>query len=408
MSRVLQLEAGENRCDLTLASLSTHNLLVNGDFEAGFAAARSVEHGQEGVRDPWRFRFTPGINCYIYPESIYEWRKPRIRYGREAISQVTDGHGTMELYQDVVVDANQPLLASAWVLALDVQGDGQGFGAGPQDFAGLVVQELDLQDGVLVSHERVGLTKPAEDFQHVTIAIHDGSRHGQSARDLDEYHRVYLAEGSCHLRRMCPGNGRARAVTSLPTGSDSVSGHASTRCSRRPEMKTGLGMQPRERSTSWLRHLVAGKRTRSIVFHAAACLIDRASVAVHGESASDAVRDLSTYLGKMPALVVVVCGEANEDLATVTQLVEQTPWTIFCRSTDATGPGTIRDWAREQGHLGKRVYVVDDNTMSLYLADGMADAVWVAPDVQRVRQRRTRSCEFSIRTEWGLLLARPW
>ena len=174
MSRVLQLEAGENRCDLTLASLSTRNLLVNGDFEAGFAAARSVEHGQEGVRDPWRFRFTPGVNCYIYPESIYEWRKSRIRYGREAISQVTDGRGTMELYQDVVVDANQPLLASAWILALDVQGDGQGFGAGPQDFAGLVVQELDAQDQVLVSHERAGLTKPTEDFQYVTVRLTTG------------------------------------------------------------------------------------------------------------------------------------------------------------------------------------------------------------------------------------------
>jgi hypothetical protein len=173
-SRVLQLEAGDNRCDLTLTSLSTHNLLANGDFEAGFAAARSIEHGQAGVRDPWRFRFTPGINCYIYPESIYEWRKPRMRYGREAISQVTDGRGTMELYQDVVVDANQPLVASGWILALDVQGDGQGFGAGPQDFAGLVVQELDLNDGVLVSHERVGLTKSTKDFQFVRLPFTTG------------------------------------------------------------------------------------------------------------------------------------------------------------------------------------------------------------------------------------------
>ena len=66
----------------------------------------------------------------------------------------------MELYQDVVVNANQPLVASAWILGLDVQGDGQGFGAGPEDFAGLVVQELDLQDRLLVTHERVGITKP--------------------------------------------------------------------------------------------------------------------------------------------------------------------------------------------------------------------------------------------------------
>ena len=133
-----------------------------------------MEHGVEGERDPWRFRFSPGINCYIYPESIYEWRKPRMRYGKEAISQVTDGGGTMELYQDVVVNPNQPLMASAWVLGLDVLGNGQGFGAGPEDFAGLVVQELDLQDQVLVTHERVGIMKASADFQQIKLPFTTG------------------------------------------------------------------------------------------------------------------------------------------------------------------------------------------------------------------------------------------
>ena len=94
--------------------------------------------------------------------------------GKEAISQVTDGGGTMELYQDVVVNPNQPLVASAWMLGLDVQGDGQGFGAGPEDFAGLVVQELDLQDRVLVTHERAGITKATEDFQQVKLPFTTG------------------------------------------------------------------------------------------------------------------------------------------------------------------------------------------------------------------------------------------
>jgi hypothetical protein len=168
-SHLLMMQAGENRCDFSLTPQPAGNLLVNGDFEAGFAAARSIEHGAEGSRDPWRFRFTPGINCYIYQESTYEWRKPRIHGGRESISHVTDGGGDLELYQDVVVDANQPLVASAWILGLDVQGDGQGFGAGPRDFAGLVVQELDLQDRLLVAHERVGINKSAEDFQQVHL-----------------------------------------------------------------------------------------------------------------------------------------------------------------------------------------------------------------------------------------------
>jgi hypothetical protein len=133
-----------------------------------------MEHGVEGDRDPWHFRFTPGVNCYIYPESIYTWRKPRMRYGKEAISQVTDGGGTTELYQDVVVNPNQPLVASAWILGLDVQGDGRGFGAGPDDFAGFVVQELDLRNRILVTHKRAGITKATEDFQHVTLPFTTG------------------------------------------------------------------------------------------------------------------------------------------------------------------------------------------------------------------------------------------
>ncbi len=192
--------------------MPTNNLLVNGDFEAGFPAARSMEHGVEGNRDPWHFRFSPGINCYIYPESIYEWRKPRIRDGKEAISQVTDGGGTMELYQDVVVDPNQPLVASAWVLGLDVQGDGQGFGAGPEDFAGLVVQELDLQDRVLVTHERAGITKGHRGFSAGQAAVHDRPRYCQGACDLDEPHPVHLAERSRHFRRVRTRTGCGREV----------------------------------------------------------------------------------------------------------------------------------------------------------------------------------------------------
>ncbi|NLX56542.1 MAG: hypothetical protein GXY58_15650 [Planctomycetaceae bacterium] len=173
-AHVLQLQAGDNHTDLTLVRLPGNNLLNNGGFEDGFPAARSIEHGVEGVRDAWRFRFSPGINCYIYQESIYEWRQPHMRYGKEAISQVTDGGGTSELFQDVVVNTNQPLVASAWVLGLDVRNDGQGFGAGPDDFAGLVVQELDLQGQVLVTHERVGITQATEGFQHIRLPFTTG------------------------------------------------------------------------------------------------------------------------------------------------------------------------------------------------------------------------------------------
>ena len=101
----------------------------------------------------------------------------------------------------------------------------------------------------------------------------------------------------------------------------------------------------------------------------------------HAAIADDAVLELSKHLGKTPALVVVVCGGDERDLPTIAGLVEQTPWTVFCRGTPSPGLDNIRGWAREKGFLGKRVCVVDDNDASLWLAGDMADAVWVAPGV---------------------------
>ena len=53
--------------------------------------------------------------------------------------------------------------------------------------------------------------------------------------------------------------------------------------------------------------------------------------------AGDAVGELARHLGKTPALVVVVCGPGGRDLPTMARLVEQTPWTLFCRG--AASPG---------------------------------------------------------------------
>jgi len=97
--------------------------------------------------------------------------------------------------------------------------------------------------------------------------------------------------------------------------------------------------------------------------------------------ANDAVPDLSRHLGKTPALVVVVCSGDEGDLPMITQLVEQTPWTVFCKGTISSGLSRIRAWAREKGLLGQRVFVVDDDGPSLWLAADLADAVWVAPGV---------------------------
>ena len=165
------LTAGENRLDFALPVRPGKSLLSNGDFEQGFPAARSMEHGVAGERSPWKFTFSPGVACYIYPESIYTWRKPHIFEGKEAISHVTDGGGELQLSQDVVVDPNVMLVASAWVHGLDVGGDGQGFGAGADDFAGLWIQQFDRQGHIVAGQQRAGIREATLDFQRVTCTF---------------------------------------------------------------------------------------------------------------------------------------------------------------------------------------------------------------------------------------------
>lgn len=167
----LVLSAGENRLELALIPLPTNNLLANGDFEQGFAPARSVEHGAAGKRGPWEFVFSPQVACYIYPESIYTWRKPRVFCGKESVSHVTDGGGELRLSQVVAVNPNAALCAAVWVLGLDVAGDGQGFGAAPDDFAGLEIEELAADGQLVVRHPPVGIRKASSDFQRVSLSF---------------------------------------------------------------------------------------------------------------------------------------------------------------------------------------------------------------------------------------------
>ncbi|MHB8902697.1 MAG: hypothetical protein ACYC6Y_28390, partial [Thermoguttaceae bacterium] len=107
----------------------------------------------------------------IYPESIYTWRQPVVFEGKEAISHVTDGGGELRLSQDVVVDPNTPLVASAWIRGLDVAGDGTGFGAGADDFAGVEIQELDEKGRAAGSPESAGIRKATPGFERVVCAL---------------------------------------------------------------------------------------------------------------------------------------------------------------------------------------------------------------------------------------------
>ncbi len=99
-------------------------------------------------------------------------------------------------------------------------------------------------------------------------------------------------------------------------------------------------------------------------------------------NAQDAFHELTKHLGKSPALVVVACSGGEQDAAAIRQLVEQTPWTVFCRAAASPALDAFREWAQEKRLLGNRIYVVDDYVAedkhsSLFLAGDMADAVWV-------------------------------
>jgi hypothetical protein len=61
-------------------------------------------------------------------------------------------------------------------------------------------------------------------------------------------------------------------------------------------------------------------------------------------TADDAVEVLSKHLGRTPALVVVVCRGDERDVPTITALVEQTPWTVLCRSPPVVAGAFAGRW----------------------------------------------------------------
>jgi len=98
-----------------------------------------------------------------------------------------------------------------------------------------------------------------------------------------------------------------------------------------------------------------------------------------GGSANDVVNDLSKHIPKTSALVVVVCQDDAKGLKALTSVMDRTPWVVLYRTAGTGATTRVRDWARERGLLGKRLWIVDDPGESLWLADEMADAVWVSP-----------------------------
>lgn len=102
----------------------------------------------------------------------------------------------------------------------------------------------------------------------------------------------------------------------------------------------------------------------------------------------DVLAQLTSHLGRAPALVVAVCGGERCELDAVVELVERTCWTVFCCVEQGAQGDAIRNWAREQGYLGHRIYVVADEERSPVLADGMADGVWALSRASEAAEQR--------------------
>ncbi|NOX56858.1 MAG: PQQ-binding-like beta-propeller repeat protein [Planctomycetes bacterium] len=101
-------------------------------------------------------------------------------------------------------------------------------------------------------------------------------------------------------------------------------------------------------------------------------------IGVLGVANAPAASELVQRVGRQPALVVIVSGPG--EMQWLDQLLDQTPWTLCC-VLDAATARQVRERARSGGQLGRRVFVLDSPDKSLWLADDMADAVWVRSDL---------------------------
>lgn len=139
------------------------NLLKNAGFEAG-AAGQFGQEGQTGGGAGWHYLFVGPSRSYIWKESDYnlhpEIGLPDFHTGRQALRTHTDGKGHTVVWQEVPVKGDTTYVASVWIQAVDL--DGQGFGVDPSDSAGLIVREYDGEGNLLVDHPKQAVTEPGD------------------------------------------------------------------------------------------------------------------------------------------------------------------------------------------------------------------------------------------------------
>ncbi|MBN1488659.1 MAG: hypothetical protein JXA69_01975 [Phycisphaerae bacterium] len=142
------------------ASAPAGNLLLNPGFEETKAGAPADKHGQY-AGDEWRAELKGSAMVYLWQESAFAGRPaeglPEFHSGQGALRTHAEKDCHAQIYQDVVVQPGTTYTGSVWVRAVDLRG--KGFGNDPAESAALLLLELDDNNKVLKSHERVLVTK---------------------------------------------------------------------------------------------------------------------------------------------------------------------------------------------------------------------------------------------------------
>jgi hypothetical protein len=192
----------------------TGNLLENPGFE-DTAGGISGPAGTKTEAAGWAYELGGAQTSYIWQEHDFEqhpdWGLPEFHSGRGGLRTHTDGDGHTRIYQDVEVEPGTAYVASVWVRAADVRG--QGFGRNTNDSAALVLSELDRAGKTLRRHDPVKLTA-AGPYTQLTQRLVTGPNTAQVRFLLETVMRCPYAEGhvtydDCVLRvdRGGPGAG---------------------------------------------------------------------------------------------------------------------------------------------------------------------------------------------------------
>ena len=92
------------------------------------------------------------------------------------------------------MDSHRDFCASVWVHGLDVGGNGDGFGADPGDFAGLRIQEFDVQNRLVMNHQPVGIHKANREFEKAAYRF-------RTTSETVRVRFVVLSKIGCHWQQ---------------------------------------------------------------------------------------------------------------------------------------------------------------------------------------------------------------